>query len=181
MGSKRDGVAEHLVVRAYRAVMQVLYQLCVLVAGTALVLIATVIPWAVYTRYVINRAASWPEPTAILLTVVLTFCGAAAVYREGVPMRVTWLVDRLPERWQRAAEVVRELIVAVMALFMAVFGFKLAQATWHNTIADFPWLPVGLTYLPIPVGAIVLLLFVIERLWLGPPPWTATQANDLDS
>ena len=35
---------------------------CVVVAGAALVLISAVIPWAVFTRYVLNSAASWPEP-----------------------------------------------------------------------------------------------------------------------
>ena len=42
--------------------------------------------------------------------------------------------------------------------------------TWHNTIADFPFLSVGVTYLPIPVGGVCLLLFIIERIWLGAPP-----------
>jgi TRAP-type C4-dicarboxylate transport system permease small subunit len=52
----------------YRKAMDALYLLCVIIAGVALVLISAVIPWAVYTRYVINRAASWPEPMAVLLT-----------------------------------------------------------------------------------------------------------------
>ena len=38
--------------------MDALYLACVLVAGSALVLISAVIPWAVYTRYVLNQAAS---------------------------------------------------------------------------------------------------------------------------
>ncbi len=42
--------------------------------------------------------------------------------------------------------------------------------TWHNTIADFPFLSVGVTYLPIPVGGVCLLLFIIERIFLGAPP-----------
>ena len=56
----------------FRRLMDALYALCVGVAGTALVLISAVIPWAVYTRYVLNRAASWPEPLAVLLMIVLT-------------------------------------------------------------------------------------------------------------
>jgi TRAP-type C4-dicarboxylate transport system permease small subunit len=61
----------------YRKLMDALYLVCVFVAGSALVLISAVIPWAVFTRYVLNSAASWPEPTAVLLTIVLTFIGAA--------------------------------------------------------------------------------------------------------
>ena len=42
--------------------------------------------------------------------------------------------------------------------------------TWHNTIADFPFLSVGVTYLPIPIGGLLLLMFVIEHMTIGPPP-----------
>ena len=153
----------------YSKVMDALYLLCVTVAGTALVLISAVIPWAVYTRYVMNRAASWPEPTAVLLTIVLTFFGAAACYREALHMKVTVVVDLLPPAWQRAAEAIRELLVALMASFMTVFGAKLVETTWQNSIADFPALSVGVTYLPIPIGGALLLLFVIERVALGAP------------
>ena len=76
--------------------MDALYRLCVVVAGAALVLISAVIPWGVFTRYVLNSAASWPEPMAILLTIVLTFIGAAACYRVDAHMRVSVLVRPLP-------------------------------------------------------------------------------------
>ena len=75
--------------------MDCAYLVCVWLAGVALVLISAVIPWAVYTRYVLNSAASWPEPTAVLLTIVLTFFGAAACYRLGTHMNVTIAIDAL--------------------------------------------------------------------------------------
>ena len=154
----------------YRRLMDALYLICVLIAGAALVLISAVIPWAVFTRYVLNSAASWPEPTAVLLTIVLTFIGAAACYRRRLHMNVSFLVTLLPPRLRIATELVAELLVAVMALFMMVYGTKLVEATWYNSIADFPSLSVGVTYLPIPIGGAFLLLFVIERVVFGMPP-----------
>ena len=65
--------------------MDYLYLLCVIIGCTALVLISGIIPWAVFTRYVLNSAESWPEPLAVLLTIVLTFIGAAAGYRLNLP------------------------------------------------------------------------------------------------
>ena len=154
----------------YRRAMDALYFLCVVVAGTALVLISAVIPWAVFTRYVLNSAASWPEPTAVLLTIVLTFIGAASCYRRRLHMNVSFFVALLPPVWQRAADLLCEVLVAAMALFMLYYGAKLVDTTWYNTIADFPSLSVGVTYLPIPIGGVFLLLFVIERVFLGMPP-----------
>ncbi len=80
-----------------------------------------------------------------------------------------FFVSLLSPTWRRVPEILAELLVAAMALFMLVYGEKLVDATWYNTIADFPSLSVGVTYLPIPIGGACLLLFVIERLMLGPP------------
>ena len=91
----------------FRKAMDALYLACVLIAGTALVLISAIIPWGVYTRYVLNSAASWPEPTAVLLTIVLTFFGAAACYRLGIHMTVTVGVDLLPKRGRKACAIHR--------------------------------------------------------------------------
>src|SRR5580658_9518363 len=113
---------------AIRRLMNALYMLCVCVAGTALVLISAVIPWAVYTRYVLNRAASWPEPMAVLLMIVLTFFGAAACYRAGLHMRMSFFVSLLPLRLQRITTLVVELLMALIALFMINWGAKLVAA-----------------------------------------------------
>jgi TRAP-type C4-dicarboxylate transport system permease small subunit len=152
-----------------RRLMDALYALCAWIAGTALVLISAVMPWAVYTRYVLNRAASWPEPTAVLLMIVLTFFGAAVCYRAGLHMRMSFFVSLLPQRLQRLSTLLVEALMALFALFMIKWGISLVMATWQNSIADFPALSVGVTYLPIPLGGAVLFLFVIERITIGPP------------
>ena len=140
----------------YRQAMDTLYLACVLIAGTALVLISAVIPWAVFTRYVLNSAASWPEPTAVLLTIVLTFIGTAACYRARLHMNVSFFAAMLPPRWRHWAGLLVELLVGSLSLFMLVYGAKLVEATWFNSIDEFPELSVGLTYLPIPLGGAAL-------------------------
>jgi TRAP-type C4-dicarboxylate transport system permease small subunit len=154
----------------FRRTMDCLYLLCVVVGCTALVLISAIIPWAVFTRYVLNSAASWPEPLAILLTIVLTFIGAAAAYRLNLHMSISYFADKLPPLPRRLLEIVVQLLMAMIALFMVIWGAKLVEVTWHNSIADFPFLSVGITYLPIPIGGLCLLLFIIERIFLGAPP-----------
>jgi TRAP-type C4-dicarboxylate transport system permease small subunit len=154
----------------YRRAMDYLYLLCVAVGGAALVLISAVIPWAVFTRYVLNSAASWPEPLAILLTIVLTFIGAAAAYRLNLHMNVSYFADQLPQPWRRRLDLIVQLLMALIATFMIVWGEQLVEVTWYNTIPDFPFLSVGITYLPIPVGGVCLLLFIVERIFLGLPP-----------
>jgi TRAP-type C4-dicarboxylate transport system permease small subunit len=159
-----------------RTAMDALYRFCAIVAGGALVLISAVIPWGVFTRYVLNSAASWPEPMAILLTIVLTFFGAAACYRAGAHMSVSVLVRTLPPPLRRGIEPFSEGLVALVGVFMVIWGARLVGTTWHQSIAEFPTLSVGLTYLPIPVGGAITLLFVAERLLIGRPPQTGEPA-----
>jgi TRAP-type C4-dicarboxylate transport system permease small subunit len=154
---------------SFRKAMDALYFVCVLIAGTALVLISAVIPWGVYTRYILNSAASWPEPAAVLLTIWLTFFGAAACYRLGIHMAVTVGVNLLPEQVQRACALLVEILMAAIAVFMVIYGIRLCQTTWNNTIADFPFLSVGLVYSAIPFGGALTLLFIIEHLTIGRP------------
>ncbi len=156
-----------------RRAMDVLYYLCALIAGAALVLITIVVPWGVFTRYVLHSAASWPEPMAILLSVVLTFFGAAMGVRSGQHMRVTVLRDLLPRGPQLAVDLFAEALLAGIALFMVIWGTRLVEATWHQVIAEFPTLSVGITYLPIPIGGAITLLFIAERLVIGRPPQEA--------
>jgi len=153
----------------FRRAMDYLYLACVVVGVTALVLISAVIPYAVFTRYVLNSAASWPEPLAILLTILLTFIGAAAAYRLNLHMNVGYFAGKLPPLGRRLLDLLVQLLMAMIALFMIIWGERLVEVTWHNTIGDFPFLSVGITYLPIPIGGVCLLLFIIERIFLGLP------------
>ena len=154
----------------YRQAMDWAYFVCVWLAGTALVLISAVIPWAVYTRYVLNSAASWPEPTAVLLTIVLTFYGAAACYRLGTAHERHRRRQRCCRRARAGSSISSSRsFMLVFAIFMIVYGYKLCVATWNNTIAEFPALRVGIVYSPIPFGGVFTLLFIIEHLTIGRP------------
>jgi TRAP-type C4-dicarboxylate transport system permease small subunit len=153
-----------------RRAMDALYWACVLIAGTSMVAISIIVPWGVFTRYVLNSASSWPEPAAILLSIVLTFFGAAAGYRVRLHMRVTFARDRLPPIPRKAADILAELLMAFVGVYMIVWGRRLCEATWNQSIPDFPSLSVGVTYLPIPLGGLCLLLFVLEHLAIGAPP-----------
>jgi TRAP-type C4-dicarboxylate transport system permease small subunit len=80
------------------------------------------------------------------------------------------LTTRLPGLWRKASSALAELLMGTMAAFTVVWGKGLVETTWHNTIAEFPSLSVGVTYLPIPIGGAITLLFVVERLTIGRPP-----------
>ena len=153
----------------YVRAMDVLYLLCVGLSGISLVLITLIIPWGVYARYVLGTGSAWPEPMSILLMIVFTFAGAAACYRANAHIAVTLVTARLPERLAFWTGLAVEVLMAALSIFMIVWGLELVSTTWDQVIAEFPFLSVGITYLPLPIGGAVTLLFIIERIWIGPP------------
>ena len=155
--------------RAVRRTMDLLYSISAALGCTALVLISAVIPWAVFTRKVLNSAASCPEPFAVLLTIVLTFFGGAACYRRGTHMSIAAFTAMLPAAGRAWVDLLAQSLVGMFGLIMTYYGVKLVVTTWYNLVDAFPWLSVGVTYLPIPLGGAILFAFVVERITLGRP------------
>jgi len=151
----------------YIALMQVLHRFCMIVAGTCLVTITLIVPWGVFTRYVLNSASSWPEPMAVLLMIWFSFLSAAVCYREHLHIGVAVLPMLLTGRPRILAGWLIEACMMATNVFMLWWGIKLVNTTWHQSIADFPGYSVGASYLPVPLGGLITALFVIERLWIS--------------
>ena len=144
-----------------------LYLACIWISGIALAVMCLVIPLGVFARYVFGFGAQWPEPIAILMMVVFTFFGAAAAYRAGAHIAVNMLTDRLPRVPQRLCAGFVHVAMLAVSLFVLVYGMKLVLGTMGQTISELPWLPVGITYLALPLGSLVTLLFVLEHIAFG--------------
>ena len=144
-----------------------IYMTCIWVAGLSVLTISLIIPWGVFARYVLGTGSSWPEPAAILLMMVFTFIGAAASYRAGAHMAVAMITDRLAPDMRRTMSIVSQVLMATICLFMTIWGSKLCLSTWNQFMSALPTLRVGITYMPIPVGGALTLIFVLEKLFLG--------------
>jgi TRAP-type C4-dicarboxylate transport system permease small subunit len=163
---------------AYAQAMEALYVACIGVSGVSLVVITLIIPYGVFMRYVVNAPASWPEPAAVLLMIVFSFLGGAAVYRANVHIAVRALVDAVAPARRRMLLGLVDVAVALTCFFMFLWGLELVRATWNQVIAEFPVLSVGLTYIPVPLGGLFTLLFILERRWVGEPPRTSVMYRD---
>ncbi len=158
-----DAPGAHLLAGA----LDVLYLGCIWLAGVAIALMSLIIPVGVFMRYVLGFGAQWPEPIAILLMMVFTFIGAAAAYRAGGHIAVTMLTDRLPQAAQVLCGRLIDLLMLLVCGFVVLHGSRLCLETMGQSIAELPWLPVGVTYLAIPLGALATGLFVLEHLLSG--------------
>jgi TRAP-type C4-dicarboxylate transport system permease small subunit len=151
----------------YVRAMDFLQRLCVIIAGACLVIITLIIPWGVFTRYVLNDASSWAEPMAVLLMIWFSFMSAAVCYREYLHIGVQIVPAMLKGRARTACLWLIELCMAGTTIFMFWYGIAVVKAFWYQSIADFPIVSTGISYLPVPIGGGIITLFVVERLWTG--------------
>src|SRR5436190_22511491 len=111
----------------YSRAMDAIHNACLFVAGAFLVIIVLIIPYGVFTRYVLNSAASWPEPIAVLLMIVLSFLSAVVCYREHLHIGVGVLPSFLEEPAKSALGWLIEICMLATNVFMLVWGLKLVQ------------------------------------------------------
>ena len=156
---------------AYRRAMDVLYWLCIGIAGVGIVVQSVIIAWGVFTRYVLGIGSFWPEPIAIFLAIQVTFYGAAACYRANAHIAIDMFTRRLGPAVHRMADWLVLLLMAAISIFMIVYGVSLVQKTFFQAYPEFQYIKVGSVYTAIPAAGLITLLFVIEKaLGIAPPP-----------
>lgn len=168
----------------YRRAMQRLYLVCIVLSGLGMVAITLIIPSGVFMRYVMNDPLQWPEPASVIMMVFFSFIGGAAVFRANQQIAVEALMRAVNPPSRAAMQWGVHACMLLIAAFMVGYGVQLCVITWGNTIAEFPWLSTGVAYMPIPIGGLLTLLFIIEKIWLGEPPkddvMYSDQAMDLE-
>lgn len=158
--------------------MELLYLACIVLSGAALVVITLIIPLGVFMRYAMNDPLAWPEPASVIMMVMFSFLGGAAVYRANVHIAVEALLNAVNPAQRRAMLWGVDACMGATALFMLYHGVQLCLVTRFQSMAEFPSVSVALVYLPIPVAGLLTLLFLVERVWVGEPPKTSIMYSD---
>jgi TRAP-type C4-dicarboxylate transport system permease small subunit len=151
----------------YSLLMDILYRLSMWVAGLALLVMVAIIPVGIFARYVLNSALSWPEPVAIICMVTFTFIGAAVSYRAGSHIAVTMMTDRLSEPLRKICFLLADLMLMAISLFIFWYSATLCAELWEQPVAEFPLFTAGESYLPLPIGSAITLLFIVEKMLFG--------------
>ena len=162
----------------YRRAMQGLYLGCIVLSGLGMVAITIMIPSGVFMRYVMNDPLQWPEPASVIMMVFFSFVGGAAVYRANQQIAVEALMKAVNPPSRAAMQWGVHGCMLLVAGFMLFYGAHLCYVTRGNTIAEFPSLSTGVVYMPIPIGGLLTLLFILEKIWLGEPPQDDVMYSD---
>ncbi len=108
----------------------------------------------VFFRYVLNQPLSWPEETARVMIVWLSFIGAYLAMREKKHIGFNLLVKNLPLRWQAIVNIIGRTLVIVFLLVVIKQGLFFAQK----------YLTMRMPYTGISVGWFVYSVFPVSGL-----------------
>ena len=136
----------------------------VVLGGVALIVLVVTTGWQVWGRYVLNDTPTWAERLALLLILIVALPVAAVGLRENIHLGVRFLVERLPHRLARIIEFLNTIVLGLFGLAMAHYSWRLVDLTWDRQI-PLLGVPQAYQYLPLVVSGLLIVVFMLERLW----------------
>lgn len=135
-------------------------------SATGLAVMAAILCWQVFARYVLGSSPAWAEQSALLLMIWIVFLGAAAGVAQGFHVRIAEGVERMSPAWAKRVIMAANTLILIFALMLFFWGAQLVIATWHNQV---PTLPVnrGAVYAVIPLSGVLIAVFVLDHWCKG--------------
>jgi TRAP-type transport system small permease protein len=134
------------------------------VAGL-LVVTSILVTYNAVARF-LRISTSWIEEFSTTAMMWIGLLGAAACIWPGTHMRLELVLKRLPQKAQTVMEVLINLLVAVFALFLVTQGWIMTDAFMTSQMATLH-IPIGVTYLALPVAGVFMMLFALVRAALS--------------
>lgn len=105
----------------------------------------------------LNAPLAWTDEMAQYLLVWTAFTGWIIAGNRGSHIRIIMFLDALKGRPRLAAEIVIQLLVAILGLVLLTKSFGLIARNSDVEWVSLP-LPVALVYLPIPIAGLAVVI-----------------------
>lgn len=137
----------------------------VLTAFSALLMavLSVLVCWQVFARYVLQKSPIWVEEFSVTAIMWIGLLGAASAVWSGDHMKLEFVAKKLPRVGGLVLELLIDAAIGYFSLFLFKQGINLTVATWTSQMSTIP-LPIGLTYLVLPVSAAFMVLFASLRI-----------------
>ena len=144
-------------------------RLCLVLAGTALVVMTVIFAWLVFGRYVLNDTPTWVEQVSLLLVMVIAFLGGAVGVHQHTHLSVVVFRNIVPAKVRLVFVFISDTLMMIFGAMMFWYGWELTLFKWKTLIPLIQW-PEGLRSLPLTICGALLFLFSaghLIRFFLG--------------
>lgn len=134
--------------------------------GFALAVILSLTLAQVILRYFFDSPLLWSEELSRLLVVWMTFIGAAAVCWQGRHLSVDVFVVLLPERVRKFIRLINQFLALGFLTILTWKSFRIVKLENFQEMSILP-LPAGTVRLAATVGAILMIIAIVSRIFLS--------------
>ncbi len=127
----------------------------------AVILIGAVMIALIFANVVLHvfgKDLAWVTELGELMMVWVTFLGGVCAAQRGAHMTITEFLDKLQPAHRRLADLTIQLLCAAMLVLLLYYGWRIVASSWDNTLTTLLW-PMAWQYLPLPLGAALMLVF----------------------
>lgn len=132
--------------------------------GITLLTMLLLVAWQVFTRYVLNKSATWTEELTSYLFAWLTLFGAALVTGEREHMNIPVFIETRSEKMQKYVGIASEIIILLFSIIILVYGgvsiSKLAMGQKTSSLG----VPIGIFYIALPVSGVLNTIFCVLNI-----------------
>jgi TRAP-type C4-dicarboxylate transport system permease small subunit len=133
------------------------------VVALAFATLFAVVVLNIVLRNVAGIAWLWIPAVARLLFVWIVFLGVAAALRRNEHLVVDFFQRRMPRRLQKAVVFGIHLVSLPFFAMLLVYGLQVARVRMRIPFDTWQF-PTGWAYMAVPVAAVILIVFTLERL-----------------
>jgi TRAP-type C4-dicarboxylate transport system permease small subunit len=133
-------------------------------AAILLVIIAVVVNWGVFCRYVLFAPLPWSEQIPKYAMIWMGFLGASVGISRNRHIGFDILVARLPSVIRKLIIIAGRVLILSFLVMMTIYGVSLAFEV--GFISNAPMLPIPMFYLflAVPVGGVFMILQATIKL-----------------
>ena len=133
--------------------------------AAAMAVIAVVIPYEVFGRYVLGVMPVWSGEAATYALVWASMMGSAVGLRKGYQVSLNILMKKLPKASFLVATGCMYAGMLVFLGLMTYFGMRQTVVNMHQ-LSTAIGIPMSLPYLALPAGFMLMLLITVEQCWI---------------
>ena len=130
----------------------------------------------VVLRYFIGTSVSWADAASRYSAIWMTMMGAAIAVRRNSHLKIDFFVGKMPEKWKPIIDIVVTLLGICLLLAILFSTPQALHLASRQRIGGLFGIPLSYFFASIPIGATLMLLFSIERIFesiktINPAVW----------
>jgi TRAP-type C4-dicarboxylate transport system permease small subunit len=152
--------------RSYSRLLDPIFTITRWATVVLVTLMVAVESYEISLRTITGDTPSWSKELVLLSMVWMGCLGAAVLHRERGHITLEFLVDRLASGPRKWIMLLVDAAILAFSLFLAVAG-SIVVSEFLNQSLPGTRMPVGVSYLPLPVTGLLLSLSAAEHILAG--------------